>query len=308
MANKLNKMKKNYYNLLIQLIPPIILNLLKSFKSILKEQKSSIIIQGEGITVPIDFPLETYQYTYKEYDRFLPILVQHINQNGIIIDIGANVGDTLFSILKNCQNEIKCIEPSDIYFKFLEENYQRLSQSDSNRVELVKKYIGTGSFSGNLVHEHGTAHIEINNNGVEFIELDKLFIKREINLIKVDTDGFDYDVLLSSKQIISNQKPILFWENLIEHDFQLEGFNKLYSFLSDIGYDIVYLFDNFGNIITYTNSFDALIGINDYLFSQLKFNSPRTFYYTDVLAATQESSIAIENAIKEFKQNIIFKK
>lgn len=301
--NEYYKMKK----ILKQFIPPILIKFLEPLKVLFRDKsKSSIFVQGVEMVAPFGFPLEDYQKEYKTYDRLLPVLVKHIGPKGVLVDIGANIGDTLFSIVKKCKNEIICIEPSDIYYEYLETNYNKLVESESSRVKLVKKFIGTGSFTGKLIHEHGTAHIEVDNNDkVEFVELDKLFFDKDLKLIKVDTDGFDYDVLLSSKKIIQKQKPILFWENLIEHEFQMKGFDELYSFLSDNGYNNIYVFDNFGNIIVQSSSFDTLIDLNEYLYSQLKFNCHRTFHYTDILAATIQDKDVVESAIAEFKNEII---
>ena len=82
--------------------------------------------------------MEKYQEKFKLNDRFLPILVKHINQSGIIVDIGANIGDTLFSIFHNCKNKIVCVEPSDMYFNFLNHNYNLLNKDERTGVELIK--------------------------------------------------------------------------------------------------------------------------------------------------------------------------
>lgn len=52
----------------------------------------------------------------------------------------------------------------------------------------------------------------------------------------MDTDGYDFDVLKSSENILIKSEPILFWENQMFEDFQIQGFNDLYKLLqkSDI--------------------------------------------------------------------------
>ena len=46
--------------------------------------------------------------------------------------------------------------------------------------------------------------------------------------------------------------------------------------------------------------------INEYLYSQLKFNCTRTFHYTDILAATRNDKHIIDKVIENYK-HIIFK-
>ena len=151
--------------ILIQITPPFIYKTIKRLfaNKASRSSKKTIKIDNIEISIPPEFPLEKYQEKFKLYDRFLPILVKHINQNGIIVDIGANIGDTLFSIFHNCKNKIICVEPSYMYYNFLTQNYKLLNEVERTRVELINKFIGTGVFSGELVHEHGTAHIVLND-------------------------------------------------------------------------------------------------------------------------------------------------
>ena len=71
-------------------------------------------------------------------------------------------------------------------------------------------------------------------------------------MLKVDTDGFDYDVIKSTREgILSNSEPIFpILGNEITEDFQINGYNGLYSLLDIKGYKYVYIFDNYGNMIT----------------------------------------------------------
>ena len=194
-----------------------------------------------------------------------------------------------------------------MYYDYLNYNYNTLNESLKSRVELKKCFIGTGNYSGDLIHEHGTADILLNNfKKINFTTLTSLLQleNKKITLIKVDTDGFDFDVLISGEEILRKHKPILYWENLIDHDFQIKGFKNLYQLLTRINYKFIYIFDNFGNLITFTNSFSILEEINEYLYSQLKSDCTRTFHYTDILASTEENEIIIKNSIKNYKKFI----
>ena len=268
-------------------------------------------IGNYSIEVPPNFALERFQKDHRLYDRFLPVLAKKINSDKIIVDIGANIGDTLFSIIDECKNPILCIEPSDVYFSYLENNIIKLPSKTSKRIKVIKELVGTGVLSGNLSHsDSGTASIKLSENNIytKHVELDS-FIENssEVILVKVDTDGFDFDVINSAKKILRDSEPILFWENYVEEDFQMKGFNELYRLLENNGYNCICLFDNFGNIISEERNFNTAKNINAYLLTMAKHNCSRSFYYVDILASTEKNRTAVENAINEYKTTWIYK-
>jgi len=62
----------------------------------------------------------TYQRQYPNYDRFLPYLAKYIAPSNGIADVGANVVDTLASMV--AQNSLASyiyIEPDSSFFYFL---------------------------------------------------------------------------------------------------------------------------------------------------------------------------------------------
>lgn len=256
------------------------------------------------LKIPFGHSLPFNHAIYKLYDRFLPVLAKHVNGQSMIVDIGANVGDTAVSIAQQCHNPITCIEPSDVFFPYLENNNRYKSRSTS-QIILVKKLVGTGTISGLLSHRKKiTASVKI-VQGITMpthTPLDDLVINiRDIALIKVDTDGYDFDVLKSADQILTFSEPVLFWENEIEEDFQFEGFCDLYSFLESKGYNHVYIFDNFGNLMVEETNFKVLKCINSYIYSMRKYRHTRTIFYTDILATTNKNHSIFKDAIYEFK-------
>jgi len=296
-----------------QFIPPIIEIIYQKLTEIVKGNYkiSKYKIGNYEIQIPHNFPLPSFQESAKLYDRFLPVLVKSINSNKLIIDVGANIGDTVIALIQNCKNPIICIEPSDIFFPYLENNLKRISSIDFSRIKLIKKLVGTGLISGILNHTlEGTASLRVveNSNSITHVALDKLVDNiSNVSLIKVDTDGFDFDVILSAEEILSHSQPILFWENLIVEDLQFKGFNELYSVLEGKGYNHIYIFDNFGNLITEEANFETLKNINSYAYSMEKHNCTRTFYYTDILASTEKDHTLVKKAINEYKMEWINK-
>ena len=68
-----------------------------------------------------------------------------------------------------------------------------------------------------------------------------------IDFIKIDTDGYDFAVIRSAKNILKNYKPWIYFE--WEYQYLIENKEDIYSifvFLSDHGYGEIFLFDHVG--------------------------------------------------------------
>jgi FkbM family methyltransferase len=259
------------------------------------------------IQIPASSKLPKYQKMHPLYDRFLPVLAKNLHTEGIIIDVGANVGDTLVSMIQQCDNPFVCIEPADSFYKYLQANTRRLNLVNTEHIKLVQKLIGMGNFSGILQEHRGTANIiHDDNNSLEYTKLDNIIpIDSNVILLKSDVDGFDFDVIQSAEKILSKSEPILFFENQIDADFQYEGFNNLYDFLQKRDYRNICIFDNLGNIIVENSDYHTLRNINAYLYSMKKYHTTMTFAYTDVLVATDKRLSIINRAIEDYKKNWI---
>ena len=69
-----------------------------------------------SIFLPANHMRPIYQEHHRKYDRFLPHLVKYIGDGESIIDVGANVGDTLAGMVEaNQSSKYICIEPDDIF-------------------------------------------------------------------------------------------------------------------------------------------------------------------------------------------------
>ncbi len=81
------------------------LKIRKRVKKIFFFKKKYIYLVGNyKINLPIDHPLKSYQNKYKNYDKKIGSIITHLEKNernGIIIDIGANIGDTAALLRKN---------------------------------------------------------------------------------------------------------------------------------------------------------------------------------------------------------------
>jgi len=89
-----------------QFIPPILLTIYNKLKPRVKDEQERNSDKPDKykigiyeIEIPTNFTLPDNQKYFKLYDRFLPVLAKNISSDKIIIDVGANIGDTAIAIL-----------------------------------------------------------------------------------------------------------------------------------------------------------------------------------------------------------------
>lgn len=286
---------------LTAITPPFILDFFKSvYYFLLRERVYEI--EGCPVLLPRDHRLDLFQKRLETYDRFLPLLAHHIDKQSVVIDVGANVGDSAIPFLKKGITTI-CLEPSTYFFSYLERNVKQNNFQD--KAILIRKFVSNNPVKTNLFIKNGTATSIATvkeSNSIEdvesFVTLDEILEsngEKNISLVKIDTDGFDHDVIMSGLIGLRKRKPILFFENLVNAENQ-GGYLSAYKELESIGYSGIAVFDNFGNMILGKASWDDVGSLNRYC---LRRNGV-PFQYTDILCYTPESKVVVSGVIEQF--------
>ena len=224
-------------------------------------------------------------------------------------DVGANVGDTAVAVGQACRNPILCIEGYDEYFNLLKCNIDTSFANRERPVTCIKAIAGSGRFSGFLKGD-GTSAGLVQGSEQRAVSLDILardagVPAMAIALIKVDTDGYDGDVILSAPDILAGSKPVIFWENYFSTMEQMRDLEAFYQHLHDSNYRHFWAFDNFGNLMLQECSLSNLVDLNHYVASQEFHNCTRTIYYTDILAVGDERIAPVREAISAFRSAAI---
>ena len=257
-----------------------------------------------SIKLPANHLLPEYQNAHPKYDRFLPHLVKYATSSDTIVDIGANVGDTLAGMAeKNSTSNYICIEPDDTFYKHLEENINRIKKSITGfKIKTIKALVGKNISNVSLDGKGGTKHAIIDNGGtIKSLPLDEM-IPYELNVrvLKSDVDGFDYDVLDSSMSVIETHKPIIFFECQYDFEYQKNGYSKTLKILESVGYCDWTVFDNFGEVIVRTNNVSIVDQLMNYLWQQNIGNATRTINYFDILSVQKDDSLLIDKVLIEY--------
>lgn len=175
-----------------------------------------------------------------------------------VIDVGANVGDTI-AILKSAVDlPVIGIEGDDVSFKYLEKNMAQFSN-----VSIVKTFLSEKSYETKVSMDKTGWNNTIvpdskGTQQISFKSLDNVissggFNNAEIKLLKVDVEGFDTIVLRGATGIIEQHKPVLFFEYNRENMITIneEGLSTVLSFHKS-GYKKIAFFDHKGTLLLAT--------------------------------------------------------
>ena len=262
---------------------------------------------GVVIKLPPGHMLPTYRVSCPEYDSFLPVLAKYVPAGSVIVDVGANCGDTLAAMAEGApEATFVCIEPEPTFAAYLDRNIAKVREVYPRlTVRTINAMVGRGG--GKLVLKSGggtasaVADMEV---GRETERLDDLLLEFEsgrIRLVKSDVDGYDFDVIGSAASILMRDAPMLFFECDFRSVEQFRAYNSLFDELRSYSYERFYVFDNFGAFIVSTGDMGVVRDLLVYLFRQLKGGSRRTVHYFDVLAVSAVDVVLAERATAEFR-------
>lgn len=278
--------------------------------------KKNYKIDGFNIELSKHHMLPIHQHNYCYYDRVLPAIVALSNRKNSaswVIDIGANVGDTLFSMLKHTTANLLCIEPDLDFYKILEKNVATLNEQYKKKVYCLNAFVVSDTSENiKLEKKLGTAHKvktdSINDHTPPSLQLKDIISQYgiapdSIDLIKVDTDGYDWECLISLGPLLQEIDGYIYWENQLDKGSikQQKGYQQLIDYLKAADYECFFCFDNFGNYLASGDS-EFLLEINNYLDRLNEKKTARTFYYVDVLACKKDKVSQVKEMLQQFYQ------
>lgn len=212
-----------------------------------------------------------------------------------LIDIGAAVGDTVFLLHSNLPDafeKILCIDGDKEFFSYLTKNMKQfsfvqceaalLSDTVKSEKSLVRIHAGTASAQG--------------EERVQSITLDYLLLQKnftDVDVLKIDTDGFDGKVLKGATNTLNQQKPkvIFEWHPLLINKTGNEkflAFNTLFS----CGYNVFLFYTKYGVFSHFMFGLNEkeLEALNELSISN-KFNDD---WHYDVIALPDEDVLNIQ--------------
>jgi FkbM family methyltransferase len=222
---------------------------------IFKDPVIELELGGKRVKMNLSYNLPIMLIDRPYYNSALPRLSRFIREKQghlTFIDIGANIGDTAILIDEKVPDgNYLCVEASDFYFKILEENAKLLKG-----ITPVKVLCDENESKVNVALDViGDSAVVAKTAGAEMISttIDNLVKKypsfNKTNILKVDTDGYDYKVIRGAKLLIESSKPAMFFEFSPNHLIEAgENPVSIFKFLEEKGYTNMLFYDRFGYI------------------------------------------------------------
>jgi protein O-GlcNAc transferase len=167
-------------------------------------------IEGDHIFSFIGHP------KYSFYEIGLLEYISSLNQEGVYLDIGANIGNHSVYFSNHCPStKVISLEPERECFNFLRANMTANSVKefevynvgawDENKKAYLSKFSSYKDMGLSRIVNEPTDY------EVDLVSLDE-FIDEEVGLIKVDVEGSEPKVLNGAREIITKYKPIIVCE------------------------------------------------------------------------------------------------
>jgi FkbM family methyltransferase len=180
----------------------------------------------------------------------------------LIVEVGANIGASLLQMhAAKPHARFVCFEPSPRFRRLLERTIAAngwdvavepamLGSSPGSRVLFTN-----ATTASTLVSEYDR-HELLDSRSVPVTTLDVYFENRgSIDFLKIDTDGFDYDVLLGGRELLGRDRPAIFFE--LEPDLTAQAGHRpedVIAYLQECGYEDFLVLSNFGEALTTTRA------------------------------------------------------
>jgi len=170
---------------------------------------------------------------YGEYNPDETEFLIKITGDGLFIDIGANIGTISQALITSNKNVIS-FEPQSYLYKILSyncknESYQVALGSYSGITSIPKiNYKTMSNFGGVSINDESLIREKIEIRTLDSYNFDN------VDVIKIDVEGYEEEVLRGSVKTIERCKPILYIE-----DDRHDKSESIYSFLKSLEYEWV---------------------------------------------------------------------
>lgn len=274
-----------------------------------KDPYCLLTIHGRTLQIPLSHSLPIYLQHHPYYDSLPSRLGSYMRaQCGHLycVDVGANIGDTLAAFFQpDLENDrYLAIEPHPLFYNYLYANW-----GGHNNVKLIKCLCSSSNTIGahQILEKKGTASFSKTDRGIklESKTLDEIVTSIRdyagINVLKIDTDGHDFEVIAGAKEFIATCRPAVLFECEASSDGSyVETCLDILNFFQSLGYSEFLLYDNFGYFMGKFSLVD-LSAFTNLLFYQLV----SEFYYFDILLLRDDNiGLFYTSEVKYFIENM----
>ena len=164
-----------------------------------------------------------------------------------IIDVGANIGKASERFLKIFPNSrIYSIEPIPDFFKLIDdkriESKHNLALSNKKKaIKIYRSGLGAKAAYKKTINKKCEIYNINAISGDQFVKENQI---KKVNIIKIDTDGFDLEVIQGFLKVIKKDRPIIQFE--LSKWWLLMGFTlkQAEDLFIELNYDLFSMTDN----------------------------------------------------------------
>ena len=167
----------------------------------------------------------------KKWGRWENYLAPYLDNPRVIVDVGANIGYSSIFFARNFPEAvIFALEP-------VQDNFDCLLENIRDCDGIIPYNVAAGRSEGSLVlsllhnAEKNLGMMSVYGNGtraetVPMFPLDELCGLATVDFIKIDVEGYEYDVLRGADGVLAKHRPII----------QMEVNDEAHEYLLTIGY------------------------------------------------------------------------
>jgi len=226
----------------------------------------------DDITFPIMLDVDNHgvDHVIAAYRNFEPgilrLIRKNINNEDIFVDIGANIGQHSLYAAHFCKH-VYAFEPIErLCFQFLKSVYK----NELYNIHVFNYGLGNEDKEMNIftaANNMGSSSViekknRINNGSIKIKRLDDIRKKcgiEKVDFMKVDVEGYEWEVLQGVKQTLLKWKPkiILEYSPDLYNKINDSTAQSIFTFLKELNYTIVDV-DNDGSKYDVVNDFNQI--------------------------------------------------
>jgi FkbM family methyltransferase len=220
------------------------------------------------LRIPLSHELPFYKRRLPDYALNLGKVSLHVGRKYpdlTMIDVGANVGDSVAIVRNNSDHPVLCLEGEPRFFQLLQENTRHLPA-----VEIEQTFIGAvGDHISSVSASRGNAQVRLGSSpsSANICTLSEALSRHpqfaSAKLLKIDAEGFDCRIIAAEAGLLRRAKPILFFE-YDPKSCELVGQEAfpVFAQLSSMGYSTILIYQNVGRYLMSIN-LDQIDGLED---------------------------------------------
>ena len=236
----------------------VLLELIRRSMVLMGDPAYRIKIRGIELVLPFSHKLPFYVADYPFYDHLPVRLSAYLREEDgylSMVDVGANVGDTILACHERDDDFFLAIEANPEFVLYLKRNSSRIK--NFKLVQAVCSKEDRGMERVKVQAKNGTASIATGANGnliIPKITLDSILDKddsdQQCNFLKIDTDGSDFDVIVGAARFIREVKPVILMEcDKFDNKNYIQGYSTVMNIFVEAGYSYVLAYDNYGYLL-----------------------------------------------------------